>query len=104
MISGVTAWANRLFEASESGISEAALLFSLILALKLRHQQVMMHLGPTGLNPEQCNLFGTRTYNTDIFFKFTIFTFKYFLPIHIYYFKLFFTYLLLNSLFLFGFL
>lgn len=43
LFSRVTAWVNRLFEASENWISEAALLFFPVLALRLHHWQVKVH-------------------------------------------------------------
>lgn len=54
LFSRVTAWVNRLFEVSENWISEAALLFFPLLALKLNHRQVKMHFEPTCFTTQGC--------------------------------------------------
>lgn len=49
LFSGVSAWVNRLFEVSESWISEAAPVIPPPLALKLNHSQVKLHFEPAAL-------------------------------------------------------
>ncbi len=54
LLSRVTAWVNRLLEVSENWISELALLFSAVLALKLYNRQVKMPFKPTCFTTQGC--------------------------------------------------